>query len=52
VTTEKIGRVRNCSLGARRLDDEAAWITMYRQMVEARRDPLGEFLDRTTGTES
>jgi DNA-binding transcriptional ArsR family regulator len=26
VTTEKIGRVRTCRLGLRRLEDEAAWI--------------------------
>jgi hypothetical protein len=26
VTTEKVGRVRTCKLGQRRLDEEAAWI--------------------------
>ena len=26
VTTEKVGRVRTCRLGLRRLDEEAAWI--------------------------
>ena len=26
VTTEKVGRVRTCRLGARRLEEEAAWI--------------------------
>lgn len=49
VTTEKVGRVRRCRLGPRRLDDEAAWIARYRQMVEARLDRLGELLERTKG---
>jgi len=49
VTTEKVGRVRTCRLGPRRLEDEAAWIARYRQMLEARLDRLGEFLERTKG---
>lgn len=32
VTTEKIGRVRTCRLGASRLEDEAAWLEKYRQL--------------------
>jgi DNA-binding transcriptional ArsR family regulator len=40
VTTEKIGRVRNCKLGVRRLEDEAMWIERYRQLWEARFDEL------------
>ena len=47
VTTEKIGRVRRCRLGPRRLDDETAWIAEYRRMLEGRLDRLGEFLERT-----
>jgi DNA-binding transcriptional ArsR family regulator len=47
VTTEKVGRVRRCSLGPRRLDDETAWIAAYRRMLEGRLDRLGEFLERT-----
>ena len=47
VTTEKVGRVRHCSLGPRRLDDETAWITEYRRMLEGRLNRLGEFLERT-----
>ena len=46
VTTEKVGRVRRCRLGPRRLDDEAAWIAAYRRMLEGRLDRLGEFLER------
>lgn len=49
VTTEKVGRVRRCTLGPRRLEDETAWIARYRQMLDARLDRLGEFLDRTKG---
>lgn len=47
VRTEKIGRVRQCRLGPRRLDDETAWIAEYRRMLESRLDSLGEFLERT-----
>jgi DNA-binding transcriptional ArsR family regulator len=52
VTTEKVGRVRRCRLGPRRLEEETAWIADYRQMLEARLDRLGEFLERTKGSES
>jgi DNA-binding transcriptional ArsR family regulator len=51
-TTEKVGRVRHCRLGPRRLEDETAWIFRYQQMLEARLDRLGEFLERTTGDQS
>ena len=47
VTTEKVGRVRRCSLGPRRLEDETAWIEEYRRTLEDRLDRLGEFLERT-----
>ena len=40
VTTEKIGRVRRCRLGRRRLEQEAAWIETYRQLWAARFDAL------------
>jgi DNA-binding transcriptional ArsR family regulator len=49
VSTEKIGRVRICRIGPRRLEDETAWIARYQQMLEARLDRLGEFLERTKG---
>lgn len=51
-TTEKVGRVRHCRLGPRRLDDETAWIARYQQTLEARLDRLGEFLERTKGDQS
>lgn len=50
-TTEKVGRVRQCRLGPRRLEDETAWIARYQQMLEARLDRLGEFLERTKGAQ-
>jgi DNA-binding transcriptional ArsR family regulator len=40
VTTEKVGRVRTCKLGPRRLDEEVAWLERYRQLWAARFDAL------------
>lgn len=40
VTTEKVGRVRNCKLGLRQLEQEAVWIENYRRLWEARFDEL------------
>src|SRR5215475_13159204 len=40
VTTEKVGRVRTCKLGLRRLEEEMAWIERYRQVWAARFDEL------------
>ncbi len=40
VSTEKVGRVRTCKLGPRRLEQEAAWIERYRQLWDARFDEL------------
>jgi DNA-binding transcriptional ArsR family regulator len=42
VTTEKVGRVRTCKLGLRRLEEEAAWIERYRQLWASRFDALDE----------
>jgi DNA-binding transcriptional ArsR family regulator len=49
VRTEKVGRIRTCTLGPRRLTAEAAWIARYQQMLEAQLDSLGDFLERTRG---
>jgi DNA-binding transcriptional ArsR family regulator len=51
VQTEKVGRVRVCRLGQQRLDAEAEWIRSYADMVDARLDRLGAFLERTKGEE-
>jgi len=52
VTTQKVGRVRHCRLGPRRLHIETAWIAKHRQMLEARLDRLGKFLEHTKGAPS
>lgn len=52
VTTEKVGRVRHCRIGPRRLDDETTWIAAYRQMLESRLDRLGDFLEQQKGSQS
>jgi DNA-binding transcriptional ArsR family regulator len=45
VTTRKVGRVRTCRLGLRRLEEEAAWIEGQRQLWEARFDALDEVVE-------
>ena len=40
ITTEKVGRVRTCSLGLRGLQEEAAWIARHGQLWSARFDEL------------
>jgi DNA-binding transcriptional ArsR family regulator len=42
VTTEKVGRVRTCRLGRRRLEEEAEWIDNYRKLWYARFDALDQ----------
>jgi DNA-binding transcriptional ArsR family regulator len=45
VITEKVGRVRTCRLGLRRLEEEAAWIERYRQLWDARFDELDQMIE-------
>ncbi len=45
VTTKKVGRVRTCKLGLRRLAEEAAWIERHRQLWEARFDALDKVVE-------
>jgi DNA-binding transcriptional ArsR family regulator len=45
VTTEKIGRVRTCKLGPRRLEHETAWIERYRLLWDARFDELDNVVE-------
>jgi DNA-binding transcriptional ArsR family regulator len=45
VSTEKIGRVRTCKLGRRRLEEEAMWIERYRQRWDARFDELDQVVE-------
>ena len=45
VTTEKVGRVRTCKLGPRRLAEETAWIEAYRQLWASRFDELDKVVE-------
>ena len=45
VTTEKVGRVRTCKLGARGLEDAAAWIERHRELWDARFDELDRVVE-------
>ena len=45
VTTEKIGRVRTCKLGPRRLENETEWIERHRQRWNARFDELDRIVE-------
>ena len=45
VVTEKVGRVRTCRIGTRRLDEAAAWIERYQQLWDARFDGLDQVID-------
>ncbi|HEX8470709.1 MAG TPA: metalloregulator ArsR/SmtB family transcription factor [Brevundimonas sp.] len=45
VTTEKVGRVRTCRLGLRRLEEEASWIETYRQLWTARFEALDQVVE-------
>ena len=46
VTTEKIGRVRTCSLGRHRLEDATIWMDRYRQLWDARFDELDKVVEQ------
>lgn len=52
VTTQKVGRVRTCKLGLRRLEEEAAWIENYRQLWAARFDALDGVIEQLKRTET
>jgi len=45
VSTEKVGRVRTCKLGRRRLEQETAWLERYRQLWASRFDELDEVVE-------
>src|SRR4051812_24136347 len=46
VSTEKIGRVRTCKLGPRRLEEEAAWLERYRRLWDERFDALDRVVEQ------
>ena len=51
VTTKKIGRVRTCRLGPRRLQNETAWLEKYRQRWDERFDELDTVVQDLTRKE-
>jgi DNA-binding transcriptional ArsR family regulator len=51
VTTKKIGRVRTCRLGPRRLEEEMVWLERYRQRWDERFDALDKVVEELTRKE-
>jgi DNA-binding transcriptional ArsR family regulator len=51
VTTEKVGRVRTCKLGLRRLEEETAWIEKYRQLWDTRFGEMDKVVEELTRKE-
>ena len=45
VVTEKIGRVRICRIGARRLEEVSAWVERYQQLWDARFGELDHVIE-------
>ena len=45
VTTEKVGRVRTCKLGPRRLEAETEWIERHHQRWASRFDELDKVIE-------
>ena len=45
VTTEKVGRVRRCRIGTRRLDEVEAWVDSYHRLWEARFRALDDVVE-------
>ena len=46
VTTKKIGRVRTCQLGPRRLEEETAWLESHRQLWDSRFEELDKVVEQ------
>jgi DNA-binding transcriptional ArsR family regulator len=51
VTTKKIGRVRTCRLGPRRLEDATVWLERYRRRWDERFDELDTVVQELTRKE-
>jgi DNA-binding transcriptional ArsR family regulator len=45
VISKKVGRVRTCRIGARRLEEVAAWIDRYHQLWDARFNELDNVVE-------
>src|SRR5258705_6068820 len=48
VTTKKIGRVRTCQLGPRRLEKETVWLEEYRERLDERLDQVDKGVEELT----
>ena len=46
VVTEKVGHVRICRIGARRLEEVAAWIASYHQLWDPRFGELDQVIEK------
>lgn len=51
VVSEKVGRVRTCRVGPRRLEEAATWIEQYRRLWDARFTALDEIVEELTQKE-
>jgi hypothetical protein len=50
--TEKVGRSRECRLGAAGLAEVTEWIEGYRRAWEGRIDRFGRYVERTAGPQA
>lgn len=51
VTSEKVGRTRQCRLGPEQLEDAVHWIDMYRRQWNRRLDGLEAYLEEKRGAQ-
>ena len=51
IVTEKVGRARQCRLGAAPLDEAMAWIGFYQRLWARRLDGLDAYVTLERGTE-
>jgi DNA-binding transcriptional ArsR family regulator len=49
VTTQKVGRTRECRLGPEQLDDAVNWIDTYRRQWERRLDGIEAYFESKKG---
>lgn len=52
VVTEKVGRVRTCRIGPRRLEEAATWIERYQQLWDERFSQLDQVIEDMKGMET
>lgn len=45
VVTEKVGRVRTCRIGGRRLEDVTGWLDQYQRLWDARFGELDQIIE-------